>query len=75
MPRGVVNGPCRPRFAIMPASGTRTAAENRALAQCRSAGGNCQVKVWTCNSTPGTLLPIAPLEPPYDGLYFGPAPR
>jgi hypothetical protein len=162
MPRRLVNGPCRPRFAIMPTSGTRTgvtnmaafwilvssllpsfyaaiaydrqsgaygfaydqpspvaagrraldrcgspgcalvlefgdgcgayatgqnaaagagsdytraAAENRALAQCRSAGGNCQVKVWTCNSTPGTEPPIAPLEPPYDGLYFGPAPR
>ena len=51
---------------------TRTTAEDRALAQCRSAGGNCQVQVWTCNSTPGTESPIAPLEP---GLYFGPLPR
>ena len=54
---------------------TRTTAEDRALAQCRSAGDDCQVKVWTCNSTPGTEPPTWPLEPPYDGLYFGPAPR
>ena len=26
---------------------TRTTAEDGALAQCRSAGGNCQVQVWT----------------------------
>jgi hypothetical protein len=52
---------------------TRTTAEDRALAQCRSAGGNCQVQVWTCNSTPGTEPPpTAPLEP---GLYFGPLRR
>ena len=31
---------------------TRTTAEDRALAQCRSAGVNCQVKVWTCNRRP-----------------------
>jgi len=54
---------------------TRTTAEDRALAQCRSAGGNCHVKVWTCNSTPGTEPLTVPLEPPYDGLYFAPAPR
>ena len=52
---------------------TRTTAEDRALAQCRSTGGNCQVQVWTCNSTPRTEPPpTAPLEP---GLYFGPLPR
>jgi hypothetical protein len=39
---------------------TRTMAEDRALAQCRSAGGNCQVKVWACNSTPGTEPPATP---------------
>jgi len=54
---------------------TRTTAEDRALAQCRSAGGNCQVQVWTCNSTPGTEPLTVPLEPPYGGLYFRPAPR
>ncbi|MGH8569350.1 MAG: hypothetical protein ACREXU_15415, partial [Gammaproteobacteria bacterium] len=39
------------------------------------AAGRRALEVWTCNSTPGTEPPTAPLEPPYDGPYFAPAPR
>jgi hypothetical protein len=53
---------------------TRTAAEQKALAQCQGQGGRCQVQVWACNSTPGAPWPVEP-APLYPGPYLGPTPR
>ncbi len=42
---------------------TRSTAEQKALTRCQALASNCQVKVWTCNSTPGIRPPVWPEEP------------